>query len=460
MDSSPRASSPHFTAERVRRTRGSARVEVSHHRTRQQEVQAKRRRRTTSPVGRQATSTCARRRTTVPRDSPRAPQDRQKGSSKPMGMRHSITALCDVRSRPTAVSPRASSPGKVVKSGREKVVLASVFRRGVVGCGGEGAPRPGIMRIADVRARPGEGRPRGEWYRVVPGCGRGVGGGAGGGSGGGEAADRDGAGRGPGRRAVGGPGVLAQATGGARPGQDHRGPGPVRGPGRRSPVGPGPAAQPGGALRPGRLRPHGLPPGQDPGRGRGGRRGGRGGGPGGGEAQGVVPGRRALAGGRYQRGESAGDRRGRHPGGGPLRQGGRCPHLQGRVRLPPPDRLVRPRPRRGRAVRGDHAAAGQRGGEHRRRPHRGDLAGPGPGGPGIQTGQESAGAHRRGRGHEGDRGVPRPPQGVLLGGVQAPRLSRRRSTRRSPRAPGPRPTTPTATPGRGRTWRRSPACWT
>ena len=27
----------------------------------------------------------------------------------------------------------------------------------------------------------------------------------------------------------------------------------------------------------------------------------------------------------------------------------------------------------------------------------------------------------RGRGHEGDRGVPRPPQGVLLGGVQAPR---------------------------------------
>ena len=54
---------------------------------------------------------------------PRAPQDRQKGPSKPMGMWHTIIALYDVRSRPTAVSPRASSPGKVVKSGREKVVL-------------------------------------------------------------------------------------------------------------------------------------------------------------------------------------------------------------------------------------------------------------------------------------------------------------------------------------------------
>ena len=76
MDSSPRASSPHFTAERVRRARGSTRVEVSRHRARWQEVQAKRHRRTTSPVGRQATGTCAKRRTTVPRDSPRAPQDR------------------------------------------------------------------------------------------------------------------------------------------------------------------------------------------------------------------------------------------------------------------------------------------------------------------------------------------------------------------------------------------------
>ena len=289
------------------------------------------------------------------------------------------------------------------------------------GGGGEGAPSPGIMRIADVRARPGEGHPRGEWYRVVPGCGCGGGGGAGGGPGGGEAADRDGAGHRPGHRALTGPGALAQAPGGARPGQDRGGPGPVRGPGRRSPVGPGRAAQPGGALRAGRLRPHGLPPGQDPGRGRGGRRGGRGGGPGGGAAAGVVPGRGELPDRGDQRRVPAGDRRGRDPGGGALRQGGGGADVQGRVRLPPPDRLVRPRGRRGRAVRGDHAAAGQRGGEHRRRPHRGDLAGPGPGGPGIQTGQESAGAHRRGRGHQGDRGVPRPPPGVLQRGVQAPR---------------------------------------
>ena len=234
----------------------------------------------------------------------------------------------------------------------------------------------------------------------------------------------------------------------------------MRGPGRRSPVGPGPAALRGGGLRAGRLRPHGLPAYQDPGPGRRRGRGRRGGGPGGGAAQGVVPGRRARPHRGDQRRVPVGDRRGRHPGGGPLRQGGRCPHLQGRVRLPPSDRLVRPRGRRGRGVRGDHAAAGQRGGEHRRRPHRGDLAGPGSGGPGIPPGQKGPGAHRRRRGHQADRGVPRPPQGLLQRGVQAPRLSRRRSTRRSPRAPGPRPATPTATPGRGRTWPRSPTCWT
>ena len=112
---------------------------------------------------------------------------------------------------------------------------------------------------------------------------------------------------------------------------------------------------------------HGLPVDEDPGRGRRRGRGRRGGGPGGGAAAGVVPGRRALAGGRDQRGESVGDRRGRHPGGGALGQGGGGADVQGGLRLPPPDRLVRPRPRRGRAVRGDHAAAGQRGGEHRRR---------------------------------------------------------------------------------------------
>ena len=67
---------------------------------------------------------------------------------------------------------------------------------------GEGAPRPGIMRVVDVRACPGEGHPRGEWYRVVPAGGRGGGGGSGGGAGGGEAADRDDPGHRPGCRVV------------------------------------------------------------------------------------------------------------------------------------------------------------------------------------------------------------------------------------------------------------------
>ena len=47
-DSRPRARSPHSTAERVSRTLGSAKVEVSYLHTRQQWVQAKRRPRTTS----------------------------------------------------------------------------------------------------------------------------------------------------------------------------------------------------------------------------------------------------------------------------------------------------------------------------------------------------------------------------------------------------------------------------
>ena len=122
MHSSPRARSPHFPAERVKRALGSASRFVSCLHTRRQCRQAKRRTRTTGPVGRQATGTCARRRATVPRAAPCAPHTLQKGSSKPMGMRHSITARSAVRSRPTAVSPRASRPRKVVKSGRVKVV--------------------------------------------------------------------------------------------------------------------------------------------------------------------------------------------------------------------------------------------------------------------------------------------------------------------------------------------------
>ena len=58
----------------------------------------------------------------VPRACPWAPQALQNGSSNPIGIRHSITARSAVRCKPTAVSPRASSPRKVVRSGQAKVV--------------------------------------------------------------------------------------------------------------------------------------------------------------------------------------------------------------------------------------------------------------------------------------------------------------------------------------------------
>ena len=122
MHSRARARSPHSTAERVSRALGSAKVEVSCLHTRRQWVQAKRRTRTTSCVGLHPTGTWARRRTTVPRACPWAPQDRQNGSSNPTGMRHSTMALVEVRCWPTAVSPRASRPRKVVRSGSVKVV--------------------------------------------------------------------------------------------------------------------------------------------------------------------------------------------------------------------------------------------------------------------------------------------------------------------------------------------------
>ena len=51
MHSRARARSPHSTAERVSRTLGSAKVEVSYLHTRQQRVQAKRLTRTTSCLG-------------------------------------------------------------------------------------------------------------------------------------------------------------------------------------------------------------------------------------------------------------------------------------------------------------------------------------------------------------------------------------------------------------------------
>ena len=116
------ARSPHSTAVWVSRALGSAKLEVSCLHTRRQWVQAKRRRRTTSCVGLHPTGTWARHRATVPRVCPCAPQALQNGSSNPIGMRHSITARSAVRYWPTTVSPRASSPRKVVRSGQAKVV--------------------------------------------------------------------------------------------------------------------------------------------------------------------------------------------------------------------------------------------------------------------------------------------------------------------------------------------------
>ena len=111
MASRARARSPHSTAAWVSRALGSARPLVSCLHTRRQPVQAKRRRRTTSCVGLHPTGTWARRRATVPRDTPWAPQSLQKGSSNLIGIRHSITARWTVRCWPTTISPRASRPG-------------------------------------------------------------------------------------------------------------------------------------------------------------------------------------------------------------------------------------------------------------------------------------------------------------------------------------------------------------
>ena len=136
--------SPHSTAERVSRARGWARAEVSCLHTRQQWVQAKRRTRTTSCVGLHPTGTWARRRVNVPRDTPWAPQALQNGSSNPICMRHSTTACLTARCWPTAVSPRASRPRKVIRSGSVKVV-SGTSKSLVTGCVAApiiGGPRP------------------------------------------------------------------------------------------------------------------------------------------------------------------------------------------------------------------------------------------------------------------------------------------------------------------------------
>ena len=122
MHSKARARSPHSTTKRVSRALGSAKLEVSCLHTRRQWVQAKRRRRTSSCVGRHPTGTCAKLRDTVPRDTPWALQALQNGSSNPICMRHSTIARPGVRHCPTVVNPGASSPRKVVRSGSVKVV--------------------------------------------------------------------------------------------------------------------------------------------------------------------------------------------------------------------------------------------------------------------------------------------------------------------------------------------------
>ena len=142
MDSRPKARSPHSTAARVSRARGWATRLVSCLHTRQQCAQAKRR--TTSCVGLHPTGRWASRLATVPRATPWAPQALQNGSSKPAGMRHSITARPGVRCCPIAVSPRASRPRNVVRSGPVKVV-SGTSRSLVTECVGTpiiGGPRP------------------------------------------------------------------------------------------------------------------------------------------------------------------------------------------------------------------------------------------------------------------------------------------------------------------------------
>ena len=94
---------------------GPAKVEASCLHTRRQRVQAKRRRRTTSCVGLHPTGTWARRRATVPRACPRAPQTLQNGSSNPIGMRQSISARLAV----TQLAHRRQSQNLQAQQGRQ-----------------------------------------------------------------------------------------------------------------------------------------------------------------------------------------------------------------------------------------------------------------------------------------------------------------------------------------------------
>ena len=94
---------------------------------------------------------------------------------------------------------------------------------------------------------------------------------------------------------------------------------------------------------------------------------------------------------------------------------------------------------------------GNAGPQHRRRPRRDHPPSPGPGRTGTPARAAGPGAHRRGRRNEGDHRAPHPPAGVLQRGVHpaGPHAADPRAP--SPRPPGPPRTTPTDSPGMGRT---------
>ena len=142
IDSRARARSPHSTAERVSRVLGLAKVEAPCLHTRRQWVQAKRRRRTSSCVGRHPTGTWARRRATVPRACPWAPQALQNGSSNPTGMRHSTTARSAVAGPPRSVPGRRAQEGRQIRVGEGSLRHVEVSRDGCVETPIIGGPRP------------------------------------------------------------------------------------------------------------------------------------------------------------------------------------------------------------------------------------------------------------------------------------------------------------------------------
>ena len=178
---------------------------------------------------------------------------------------------------------------------------------------------------------------------------------------------------------------------------------------------------------------------------------------GGGAGAGLGAGRRRRA----RRGRRAGHRRpGRHHRDRPLRETAGRAHLEEDVRLPPADRLRRPRRGRERGAAGHHAAGGERRVEHGRRPYRGYPAGAGAAA--APPAAQGADPRRLRRRHArvpalADREV-RPP--ALLGRHD----DHRGHAERHPQGPGgfldARLTTAAGRSGTGRGSPRSPACWT